>query len=95
MRCVRAMCSFQLMQGGELESRVGGNENHMNLTALCSPRLRHPPAFTGDMSPLCRAQEDAKLAFKQLLGSVGTRSDWSWEQAMRLIVSDPRCVSES
>lgn len=37
-------------------------------------------------------QEDAKLAFKQLLASVGMRSDWSWEQAMRLIVSDPRCM---
>ena len=40
---------------------------------------------------LVRLQEDAKLAFKQLLASVGMRSDWSWEQAMRLIVSDGRC----
>lgn len=36
-------------------------------------------------------QEDAKLAFKQLLASVGMRSDWSWEQAMRVIVNDGRC----
>lgn len=35
-------------------------------------------------------QEDAKLAFKQLLASVGMRSDWTWEQAMRLIVTDSR-----
>lgn len=39
---------------------------------------------------LYATKEDAKLAFKQLLASVGMRSDWSWEQAMRLIVSDPR-----
>lgn len=40
-----------------------------------------------------RLQEDAKLAFKQLLASVGMRSDWSWEQAMRVIVNDGRCAS--
>ena len=42
-----------------------------------------------------RLQEDAKLAFKQLLASVGMRSDWSWEQAMRVIVNDGRCLSET
>lgn len=35
-------------------------------------------------------QDDAKLAFKQLMGSVGMRSDWGWDQTLRLIASDPR-----
>ncbi len=37
-------------------------------------------------------QEEAKDAFKELLASVGCRSDWTWEQAMRLIVNDHRWV---
>ena len=37
-------------------------------------------------------QDDAKLAFKQLMGSVGMGSDWGWDQTLRLIASDPRRV---
>lgn len=37
-----------------------------------------------------RHQEEAKDCFKELLAAVGCRSDWSWEQAMRHIVNDPR-----
>ena len=37
-------------------------------------------------------QEEAKDAFKELLASVQVSSDWSWEQTMRLIISDPRCT---
>lgn len=33
---------------------------------------------------------EAKEAFKELLASVNTGSDWTWEQTMRLIVNDPR-----
>eukprot|EP00198_Chlamydomonas_reinhardtii_P003267 XP_001692603.1 WW domain protein [Chlamydomonas reinhardtii] len=35
-------------------------------------------------------KEEAKDCFKELLAAVGCRSDWSWEQAMRHIVNDPR-----
>ncbi|KAK9828976.1 hypothetical protein WJX72_003175 [[Myrmecia] bisecta] len=35
-------------------------------------------------------KEEAKDAFKELLASVHTASDWSWEQTMRLIISDRR-----
>ncbi|KAJ9533372.1 hypothetical protein QJQ45_026392 [Haematococcus lacustris] len=33
---------------------------------------------------------EAKEAFKELLGAVNCGSDWTWEQAMRLIVQDGR-----
>ncbi len=36
-------------------------------------------------------QEEAKDAFKELLASAQVASDWSWEQTMRSIISDPRC----
>lgn len=39
----------------------------------------------------CDMQAEAKDAFKELLASVNTLSEWTWEQAMRLIVNDPRC----
>ena len=35
-------------------------------------------------------QEEAKDAFKELLASVGTASNATWEATMRLIVNDPR-----
>jgi pre-mRNA-processing factor 40 len=35
-------------------------------------------------------QSEAKEAFKDLLASVNTASDWTWEQTMRLIVNDYR-----
>ena len=35
-------------------------------------------------------QEEAKDAFKELLTSKGVGSDWSWENAMRLIINDRR-----
>lgn len=35
-------------------------------------------------------QNDAKNAFKELLASVNCSSDWSWEQALKLIVNDAR-----
>lgn len=37
-------------------------------------------------------QAEAKEAFKELLASVNTGSEWTWEQAMRLIVNDARCA---
>lgn len=40
-----------------------------------------------------RMQEEAKDAFKELLASVQVSSEWSWEQTMRLIISDPRCTA--
>lgn len=38
----------------------------------------------------CPLQEEAKDAFKELLAVVNCRADWSWEQAMRATVNDPR-----
>ncbi|KAK9857235.1 hypothetical protein WJX84_007848 [Apatococcus fuscideae] len=36
------------------------------------------------------SKEEAKDAFKELLASVNAASDWTWEHAMRLIISDAR-----
>lgn len=38
----------------------------------------------------CTSQAEAKDAFKAMLASVGCTSEWSWEQAMKHIVNDPR-----
>lgn len=38
-------------------------------------------------------QEDAKDAFIELLVSANVGSEWSWEQTMRHIMSDPRFES--
>lgn len=38
-------------------------------------------------------QEEAKDAFMELLASANIWADWTWEQAMRAIISDPRCGS--
>jgi len=49
-----------------------------------------PTPQLGTGKHMYASKDDAKLAFKQLMGSVGMRSDWTWEQTMRLIASDPR-----
>ncbi|KMZ70651.1 Pre-mRNA-processing protein 40A [Zostera marina] len=36
------------------------------------------------------SKQEAKNAFKELLESANVESDWSWEQAMKLIVNDKR-----
>lgn len=44
-----------------------------------------------DEEPLVFAnKQEAKNAFKALLESVNVESDWTWEQAMRLIINDKR-----
>jgi FF domain len=35
-------------------------------------------------------QEEARDAFMELLASANIWADWTWEQAMRAIISDPR-----
>lgn len=42
------------------------------------------------LKPGSGSQEEAKDAFKELLASVNAASDWTWEHAMRLIISDAR-----
>lgn len=41
------------------------------------------------------SQAEAKDVFKELLASVKCASEWTWEQAMRVIVNDPRWVRPS
>ena len=51
----------------------------------------------GETKVLCEwsdMQEEAKDAFKELLTSVNAASDWTWEHAMRLIISDPRYLAD-
>ncbi|KAK6939748.1 WW domain [Dillenia turbinata] len=44
-----------------------------------------------DDEPLVFAnKQEAKNAFKSLLESANVESDWNWEQAMRVIINDPR-----
>lgn len=46
---------------------------------------------TPDEEPLVYAnKQEAKSAFKALLESAHVESDWSWEQAMRVIINDKR-----
>ncbi|KAJ6842706.1 pre-mRNA-processing protein 40A isoform X4 [Iris pallida] len=46
---------------------------------------------TDDEEPLVFASKlEAKNAFKSLLESVNVESDWTWEQAMRVIINDKR-----
>jgi len=55
--------------------------------AIIECRLGSP---TSSIHTHMQPQAEAKEAFKELLASVSTASDWTWEQAMRLIVNDPR-----
>lgn len=41
------------------------------------------------------SREDAKQAFKELLREKGVATNMNWDQAMKLIVTDSRWVSES
>ncbi|KAI3689095.1 hypothetical protein L2E82_47043 [Cichorium intybus] len=44
-----------------------------------------------DVEPLLYAnKQEAKVAFKSLLESANLEADWSWEQAMRVIINDKR-----
>ncbi|XP_023731855.1 pre-mRNA-processing protein 40A [Lactuca sativa] len=44
-----------------------------------------------DAEPLLYAnKKEAKLAFRSLLESANLEADWSWEQAMRVIINDKR-----
>ncbi|KAF9595353.1 hypothetical protein IFM89_000271 [Coptis chinensis] len=44
-----------------------------------------------DDEPLVYAsKQEAKIAFKELLESANVEPNWSWEQAMRVIVNDKR-----
>ncbi|KAF5205843.1 Pre-mrna-processing protein 40a, partial [Thalictrum thalictroides] len=46
---------------------------------------------TVEAEPISYAnKQDAKDAFKALLDSANVESDWSWEQAMRVIINDKR-----
>eukprot|EP00983_Pelagomonas_calceolata_P026465 831062-Pelagomonas_calceolata.AAC.1 len=45
--------------------------------------MQRTPCQEGLLAPVGTA--DAKEAFKELLASVGTSPDWTWEQTMRLI----------
>ncbi|BDA45679.1 probable pre-mRNA-processing protein 40A [Coccomyxa sp. Obi] len=50
-----------------------------------------PAAAAAAAAPyMYSTKEEAKDAFKELLASVQVSSEWSWEQTMRLIISDPR-----
>eukprot|EP00967_Tisochrysis_lutea_P085613 scaffold120295_cov20-Tisochrysis_lutea.AAC.1 len=53
------------------------------VTACQNALPRRAASTRGHCFPL--AQADAKEAFKELLASVGTSPDWTWEQTMRLI----------
>ncbi len=49
-----------------------------------------PQAISALLTWPNNVQEEAKDAFKELLASVNAASDWTWEHAMRLIISDAR-----
>ena len=51
---------------------------------------RHPVNHYKSGLRFIDVQNDAKNAFKELLASVNCSSDWSWEQALKLIVNDAR-----
>ncbi|KAL6626892.1 hypothetical protein ACP70R_030618 [Stipagrostis hirtigluma subsp. patula] len=45
---------------------------------------------TSEEEPVYANKTDAKNAFKSLLESVNVESDWTWDQAMRVIINDKR-----
>ncbi|KMS99697.1 hypothetical protein BVRB_1g021310 [Beta vulgaris subsp. vulgaris] len=63
-------------------------EAHKGMLAAAKGDLIEKPA---DDEPLVFAsKQEAKAAFKSLLESANVQSDWTWDQAMRVIVNDKR-----
>jgi hypothetical protein len=63
----------------------------MTSTHTCST-----PSLCSLLSALCSllSQTEAKEAFRELLASIDCEASWTWEQAMKLIVNDPRYEDE-
>ncbi|XP_057527372.1 pre-mRNA-processing protein 40A-like isoform X1 [Amaranthus tricolor] len=82
-----AVKSLQTVLGQEVElqedDKSTGNAGKTNDTAPEEKAIEPEP-------PTYSSKQEAKDAFKALLDSVNVESDWTWEQAMRLIINDKR-----
>ncbi|KAI7898550.1 uncharacterized protein BX663DRAFT_524529 [Cokeromyces recurvatus] len=58
---------------------------------LPSTSIRPPisASFVSETIPEFATKQEAEAAFFQLLKETGVKSDWSWEQAMRAIITKP------
>ncbi|MCO5602361.1 hypothetical protein L7F22_056492 [Adiantum nelumboides] len=55
-----------------------------------TPVMEEKPGLAAEESTVYATKAEAKNAFKELLEAVGVESNWTWEQAMRLIINDKR-----
>lgn len=55
-----------------------------------TPVIEDKPVLATEEAIVYASKADAKNAFKELLEAVGVESNWTWEQAMRLIINDKR-----
>ncbi|KAI5061875.1 hypothetical protein GOP47_0022414 [Adiantum capillus-veneris] len=55
-----------------------------------TPVMEDKPVLAVEESIVYANKAEAKSAFKELLEAVGVESNWTWEQAMRLIINDKR-----
>eukprot|EP00250_Pteridium_aquilinum_P017304 c23561_g1_i3 orf=1143-4538(-) len=55
-----------------------------------TPLIEDKPVLASEEAIVYASKVDAKNAFEELLDAVGVESDWTWEQAMRLIINDKR-----
>lgn len=55
-----------------------------------TPLVKDKPAPIAEEPPTYANKVEAKNAFKELLEAVHVEADWTWEQAMRVIINDKR-----
>lgn len=55
-----------------------------------SPVIEEKSTLVSEEPQLYASKIEAKNAFKELLESVHVEADWTWEQAMRVIINDKR-----
>lgn len=55
-----------------------------------TPVIEDKPVTAADEATVYANKAEAKNAFKELLEALHVESDWTWEQAMRVIINDKR-----
>lgn len=74
------------VQNLELAKKAVPITGKINVT----PLLEEKPILVKEEPLSYASKAEAKIAFKQLLESAHVESDWTWDQAMRVIINDKR-----
>lgn len=92
-----SMSAPEGLQSQEISTSMDGasaqdlEEARKGMAAAGKVNVSESEDKTVDDEPLVFAnKQEAKNAFKSLLESANVQSDWTWDQAMRLIVNDKR-----